>query len=81
MSLDSKILTTRFCNDCGLIHKAGETCKMGMFYDMKIAIGKCPHCKCYYKTDTTEPVEVYIPWENRLVWQSCWKCFIEKLEG
>lgn len=50
-------------------------------FDMKVGIGKCPHCKQPYRQDTSEPVVVQVPWENRCVWRSCWSCFIKKLEG
>ena len=82
MSLDTAYKTTvRHCNNCGIIHAQGDVCRMGLMYDLKQSVKLCPHCKHKYRGDTTEPVEVYIPWENRKVWESCWACFIRKLEG
>ena len=54
---------------------------LALMYDMKVSVKLCPHCTHRYRGDTTEPVEVYIPWEQRKVWESCWSCFIKKLEG
>lgn len=72
----------KYCELCGLVHSYGKRCgAMTPAFDFKMAVGKCPHCKTTYLRDTTEPVEVYVPWENRLVWRSCWACFIKKLEG
>ena len=78
----AKYTEEKFCNNCGLIHNYKNKCPaLSVAYDLKLGVGKCPHCKTVYKTDTTEPVEVYVPWENRLVWRSCWCCFVKKLEG
>ena len=72
----------KFCNNCGIIHSYIEKCPaLSVAYDMKMGVGKCPHCRTFFKTDTTEPVEVYVPWEQRLVWRGCWACFVKKLEG
>ena len=81
MAIDNVIQRARFCERCGVFHMAGEICRMGLMYDCKVNTGFCPHCTHRYRRDTTEPVEVYIPWENRLAWRSCWACFIKKLEG
>ena len=70
------------CPGCGQVHRYSDKCKvLTPAYDMKVNVGSCPHCRVRYKRDTTEPVEVYVPWENRLVWRSCWACFVKKLEG
>ena len=83
MGIDiAKYSEKKFCNNCGLIHNYEGKCPaLSVAYDMKVGIGKCPHCRAHFKTDTTEPVEVYVPWEQRLVWRSCWRCFVSKLEG
>ena len=83
MGIDiAKYSEKKFCNNCGLIHNYEGKCPaLSVAYDMKVGIGKCPHCRTRFKTDTTEPVEVYVPWEQRLVWRSCWVCFIARLEG
>ena len=83
MSIDlAKHNEKKFCANCGLIHDYTGRCgALSVAYDMKVGIGMCPHCRVRYKTDTTEPVQVYVPWENRLVWTSCFACFVRKLEG
>ena len=84
MAIDiAKYNEKKFCINCGLIHNYTGRCgALTPAYDMKVGVGKCPHCRHVYKTDTTEPVQVYVPWEqNRLVWTSCWCCFVSKLEG
>ena len=83
MAIDlAKYNEKKFCDNCGLIHNyTGKCGVLSVAYDMKMGVGKCVHCKAVFKTDTTEPVEVFVPWENRKVWSSCWRCFIVKLEG
>lgn len=75
----SVIKRERFCSNCGIVHIAKERCKIGLFYDMKQSESHCPHCQSKYLGDTTEPVKVMIPWEDRMVWESCWKCLEKKL--
>ena len=84
MAIDvAKYNDLKYCNNCGVMHDYKNKCgALSPGYDLKVRIGKCPHCKINYRKDTTEPVEVYVPWENkRLVWRSCWACFVKKLEG
>ena len=83
MGIDlAKYTDKKFCNNCGLIHNYANKCPvLSLAYDRKLGGVRCQHCRSVYKTDTTEPVEVYVPWENRLVWRSCWVCFVKRLEG
>ena len=84
MGIDvAKYPEKKYCNNCGIIHDYNNRCgALSPGYDFKQGVGFCPHCKNRYRGDTTEPVEVYVPWEgSRLVWTSCWACFIRKLEG
>lgn len=83
MAIDSaKYPEKKYCINCGVIHNFKGRCgALSPAYDFKQGVGKCPHCRSNYIGDTTEPIIVNVPWENRKVWESCWRCFVIKLEG